>query len=95
MNSIEELLTDYRNKKKILQSRMDELADLEGQIKAIAKESKQGVEIEGARVIVIEPKNPRVSWNTKALEGFAAAHPELKDLRSESWPAPSVRIIVD
>jgi hypothetical protein len=35
------------------------------------------------------------NWNTKALEGFAAAHPELLELRTEKMAAPSVRIIVD
>jgi len=33
----------------------------------------------------------RVSWNTKALDGYAVAHPELESLRTTG--EPSVRIV--
>jgi hypothetical protein len=32
----------------------------------------------------------RVSWDTKALDGYAVAHPEIEKLRIEG--APTVRI---
>ena len=34
---------------------------------------------------------PRVSWDTKALDGYAAAHPEIQVFRAEGAPSVSVR----
>ena len=34
---------------------------------------------------------PRVSWDTKALDGYAAAHPEIAQFRTEGSPSVSVR----
>lgn len=34
---------------------------------------------------------PRVSWDTKALDGYAAAHPEIQIFRTEGSPSVSVR----
>ena len=34
---------------------------------------------------------PRVSWDTKALDGYAAAHPEIQQFRIEGSPSVSVR----
>ncbi len=34
---------------------------------------------------------PRVSWDTKALDGYAAAHPEIAQFRAEGAPSVSVR----
>lgn len=34
---------------------------------------------------------PRVSWDTKALDGYAAAHPEIVQFRTEGSPSVSVR----
>jgi hypothetical protein len=34
---------------------------------------------------------PRVSWDTKALDGYAAAHPEIQRFRAEGAPSVSVR----
>lgn len=34
---------------------------------------------------------PRVSWDTKALDGYAAAHPEIQVFRAEGSPSVSVR----
>jgi galactose-1-phosphate uridylyltransferase len=34
---------------------------------------------------------PRVSWDTKALDGYAAAHPEVAQFRTEGSPSVSVR----
>ena len=36
---------------------------------------------------------PRVSWDTKALDGYAAAHPEIQQFRIEGSPSVSVRKI--
>lgn len=34
---------------------------------------------------------PRVSWDTKALDGYALAHPEIAQFRAEGAPSVSVR----
>ena len=34
---------------------------------------------------------PRVSWDTKALDGYALAHPEITQFRTEGSPSVSVR----
>ena len=34
---------------------------------------------------------PRVSWDTKALDGYALAHPEIAQFRKEGAPSVSVR----
>jgi hypothetical protein len=92
---LEELLTEYRDMKIELAYPLEQLTKLEKQIKDIVKETGETAEIEGARIKVIPPRNPRARWDTKALEGFAAAHPELLELKTEYWPSPSVRIVID
>ena len=34
----------------------------------------------------------RVSWDTKALDGYAAAHPEVAQFRKEGAPSVSIRV---
>ena len=34
---------------------------------------------------------PRVSWDTKALDGYAVSHPEITQFRTEGSPSVSVR----
>ena len=34
---------------------------------------------------------PRVSWDTKALDGYAAAHPEIQQFKTVGVPSVSVR----
>lgn len=50
------------------------------------------IDIQGAKVKVIAPKKPRVYWDSKALDGYAAAHPEILQFRTEKMPNPSIRI---
>ena len=35
---------------------------------------------------------PRVSWNSKGLEGYAVAHPEILVFRTEGSPSVSLRV---
>ena len=93
--NLEELLVNYRDMRVELAMSLEQLTSLEKQIKDIVRNTGEVAEIDGARITVTKPKAPRVKWDTKALEGFAAAHPELLALRSEYWVNPSVRIIVD
>ncbi len=93
--NLEEMLTEYRDMKVEMAFPLERLGQLETQIKDLVRETGETPEIEGARIKVTTPKKPRVKWDTKALEGFAAAHPELAALKSEYWAKPSVRIVVD
>lgn len=34
----------------------------------------------------------RVSWDTKALDGYASAHPEIAQFRKEGAPSVSIRV---
>jgi hypothetical protein len=36
---------------------------------------------------------PRVTWETKALDGYAAAHPEIKKFRKQGQPSVSIRYL--
>jgi len=65
-------------------------ASLEESIKAAVIES--GASVKGAALQAVYSK-PRVSWNTKALEGFAAAHPEIMAFRSVGAPSVSIRAV--
>lgn len=63
-------------------------AILEAQIKAQVLEA--GRTIKGTYHSFVWSK-PRVSWDTKALDGYAAAHPEILQFREEGSPSVSVR----
>ncbi len=63
-------------------------AILEAQIKAQVLEA--GRTIKGTYHSFVWSK-PRVSWDTKALDGYAAAHPEIAQFRTEGSPSVSVR----
>jgi hypothetical protein len=61
---------------------------LEAEIKAAVLEA--GRTIKGTYHSFVWSK-PRVSWDTKALDGYAAAHPEIQQFRIEGSPSVSVR----
>lgn len=72
--------------------KIDELsqqkAELESEIKQEVLEAGQTVK--GTYHSFVWSK-PRVSWDTKALDGYAAAHPEIQRFRAEGAPSVSVR----
>ena len=92
---LEKLLAEYRDMKVEIAFPLEKLVHIERQIKDIVRETGETAEIEGARIMVKTPKKPRVKWDTKALEGFATAHPELAALKTEYWAKPSVIIVID
>lgn len=59
---------------------------------AKAEVLKIGASVKGAHLQAVWSK-PRVSWDTKALDGYAAAHPELTAFRKEGDPSVSIRNI--
>jgi len=93
--TLEQLLATYRDMKVEMAFPLEQLATLEKQIREHVKDTGETAEIEGARITVIAPKSPRVSWNIKALDGLLVTNPALAKLRTEKWASPAVRIIVD
>ncbi len=89
------LALPYTEKIAALQEDMAEVTEaLEEQITAIRKAIRraiiaygESVKSEHARATYVAP---RVTWDTKRLEGYAEAHPEIKTFRREG--KPSVRI---
>ena len=69
---------------------LKEIANLEADIKANILEA--GVSAKGSRLHAIWSKG-RVSWDTKALDGYVAAHSELLPFRKEGNPTVSIRAI--
>lgn len=63
-------------------------AILEAQIKAQVLEA--GRTIKGS-LHSFTFSRPRVYWDTKGLDGYAAAHPEILQFREEGSPSVSVR----
>ena len=51
---------------------------------------EQGASVKGAYLQAVYTKG-RVSWDSKALEGFSAAHPEILTFRKVGEPSVSVR----
>lgn len=49
-----------------------------------------GATVKGAHLMAVWA-NGRVSWDTKKLDGYAAAHQELLAFRSEGEPSVSIR----
>ena len=65
-------------------------AALEAEVKA--EVIKAGASVKGAHLHAVWAK-PRVSWDTKALDGYAVAHPELLAFRKEGDASVSIRNI--
>ena len=63
-------------------------ATIEAEVKA--EVLKIGASAKGAHMQAVWSK-PRVSWDTKALDGYSAAHPELLAFRKEGEPSVSIR----
>jgi hypothetical protein len=51
---------------------------------------KLGESIKGSRLHAVWNKG-RVSWDTRALDGYSKAHPELNEFRKEGEPSISIR----
>ena len=61
---------------------------LEAEIKADVIQA--GATVKAAHLQAVFTKG-RVSWDTKALDGYAAAHPEIAPFRKEGAPSVSIR----
>ena len=73
-----------------LESIQGGIASLESEIKSGVLET--GISVKGAKLHAIWSKG-RVSWDTKSLDGYVIAHPELTAFRKEGDPSVSIRKI--
>jgi predicted transcriptional regulator len=64
------------------------IAALESEIKRAVVE--HGASVKGSVLHAVFAKG-RISWDTKSLDGYAAAHPELLSFRKEGEPSVSIR----
>jgi len=67
----------------------ENIATLEAEIKQAVL--KHGASVKGSFFHAVFAKG-RVSWDTKSLDGYAAAHPELLSFRKEGEPSVSLRV---
>lgn len=65
-------------------------AEQEAAIKAAVL--TQGQSVRGARLLAVFNKG-RTSWDTKRLDGYAVAHPEIAAFRSVNAPTVTIRSI--
>ncbi len=67
------------------------IADLQQAIEKVVLE--QGESVKGARLMAVYSKG-RVKWDTKVLDGYAVAHPELAFARKQGEPSVAIRQVV-
>ncbi len=65
-------------------------AQLEGEVKVLVIGA--GESVKGARLHAVYSKG-RVTWDSKALDGYAAAHPEVAAFRREGEPSVTIRAV--
>ena len=72
-----------------------EIEDLRQKAATLANELKAHVASTGEKLVgdrwQIVYTKPRVSWDTKALFGYAAAHPEIERFKKIGKPGASIR----
>ena len=75
-----------------LDPKVDEISQQKSMLEAEIKQEilQAGRTIKGTFHSFVWSK-PRVSWDTKSLDGYAAAHPEIAQFRMEGSPSVSVR----
>ena len=67
----------------------ENISSLEEKIKKAVIEN--GASVKGSFLHAVFAKG-RVSWDTKSLDGYATAHPELLSFRKEGEPSASIRV---
>jgi hypothetical protein len=94
MNELNEMLEKYRDMKLELQPAIDAMKDLEKRIKAHVLDTGEFGDVDGV-IVATRRGYTRKSWDSKALEGYGAAHPEIMQFCKVSETSPSVSIKVE
>ena len=94
--AIDSILTEeIKNQLRDIDARFDPITEkFNTTIDAIEADVKQmvlniGSTVKGVYMAVYN--RGRVSWNTKALDGYAAAHPEIEQFKKTGNPSVSIR----
>ena len=83
---LEDIEFEFGDKAKVLDEKIDELRKaIQGEVVLIHKKT-----IKGSHFQAVYAKG-RVTWDTKALDGYAAGHPEINQFRKEGEPSVSIR----
>ena len=91
--SLESMLERYREMRAEIQPSLDFMKAIEKKIKTRVMETGEVAEVDGASVS-IRSGYTRTSWDGKALQGYAAAHPEIEQFckTSEVGPAAVIKV---
>ena len=74
----------------LLETSAERVAALETEIKDDV--ARYGATVKGQHVQAVYTRG-RVSWDTRGLDGYAQAHPEVQAFRKEGDPSISLRIV--
>lgn len=94
MDNLEQLLEKYRDMQIELRPHIEALKELETAIKNHVRETAEVAQIDGASV-KIRRGSIRTKWDTKALEGYAVANPDVLEFMTKTQTADVVTIKVD
>ncbi len=84
---LDEIEAEFAPKQDVINS---EISELETQVKALVLET--GETAKGGSLQAVFAKG-RVSWDTKALDGYAKANPAIAEYRKQGDPSVSIRKI--
>ena len=82
---LDEIEAEFSPKQEAINS---EISELEAQVKSIVLES--GETAKGGSLQAVYTKG-RVTWDTKALDGYAKANPAIAEYRKQGEPSVSIR----
>lgn len=91
--TLEEMLETYRDAKAELVPMLDHLKGLEKAIKSHMLETGEVADVPGIQA-TIRNGYTRISWDSKKLQGYMAAHPEIEDFCKVTEIGPTVSIKV-
>ena len=77
--------------------RADDLAGFDGAIADMTAEVKSdvlahGETVKGAHLMAVWVKG-RTAWDSKRLDGYAAAHPEIETFKTVGEPSVTIRVV--
>ena len=90
-NPFDEQIKNLEYERDVLTDGLDQhIADVENEIRIAV--TKLGQTVKGSALMAVWNKG-RVKWDTKGLDGYAIAHPEIEAFRSEGEPSVSIRVV--
>ena len=87
--TLETMLAEYRDVRVEFAPALAAMTELEQRIKTHVRETGETLAIDGASVTA-RAGAKRATWDGKALDGYAAAHPEIERFRKEGEPTTRI-----